>query len=118
MLPRSQVLPFIRASVFTMASGWVRKRSTQIGVRAATTASREATTAFLVAVPPVTQPPQEKPTTASAIAPTTAPWIQGLVLIGISMGSPLCGRQAAIRAPSAGADDQQDREKRDGTAGR
>src|SRR4029077_3465789 len=96
MLPRSQVLVFTRASAFTMASGCARKRSTQIGARAATTASREAVALFLAAVPPVTQPPQLKPTMATAIAPTTAPWIQGLVLVGIFMRCPLHGRRTAI----------------------
>ncbi len=51
---------------------------------AATTASCEAAATFLAAVPPVTQPPQLKPTMASAIAPMAAPWIQGLVWLAYS----------------------------------
>src|SRR6266404_9970094 len=88
MLPRSQLLDFTRASALMTASGCPRKRSTQIGARAATTASCEAAALFLAAVPPVTQPPQLKPTMASTIAPTAAPWIQDLVLVGIFMGCP------------------------------
>src|SRR5258708_38177887 len=95
-LPRSQLLLLMRASAFTTGSGCARKRSTQIGARAATTASCEAEALFLAAVPPVPQPPQLKPTMASTIAPPTAPWIQGLVLVGIFMGSPFHGRRAAI----------------------
>src|SRR5579883_1133492 len=95
-LLRSQVLVFRRASAFTIASGCERKRSTQIGARAATTAVCEAATLSLAAVPPVTHPPQLKPMMASAMAPTTAPWIQGLVCVGIFMGVPF----AADERPS------------------
>ena len=47
--------------------------STQIAVRAATTSVRDCASAIALAVPPVTQPPQEKPTIASGDRAQAAP---------------------------------------------
>src|SRR4029077_3761437 len=81
-----------------------RKRSTQIGASAAIVASCAAEAECLSEVPPVTQPPQEKPTIMAATAATNAPWIQGLVLAGIFMArvlsGALCGGSARLSQPS------------------
>ena len=57
-----------------MASLFCRNFSTQIGVRAATTAVSARSAASLLAVPPVIQPPQENPMTIDAMAPVAIPW--------------------------------------------
>src|SRR5471030_2439635 len=59
-LPRSQVLALVSSASLAGASPCARKRSTQIGARAATAASCAAEADCLLEVPPVTQPPQEK----------------------------------------------------------
>src|SRR6266851_1832172 len=53
------------------------------GESAFATALSARPSASLSAVPPVTQPPQLNPTTASAIAPATAPQMNGDVSAGI-----------------------------------
>ena len=85
-LPRSQVLALLSSVIFIAASGCRLKRSTQIGARATTTASRTAVADSLRAVPPVTQPPQVNPTTAQSTAPPTALQIRVEMFFGISMG--------------------------------
>lgn len=58
--------------------------SMQYGVRAVAIPDDVSVAEFFLAVPPVTQPPQVKPTMAIAIAPTTTPLKAGFVQVGIS----------------------------------
>src|SRR5690349_24966102 len=67
----TQVAFFISAK-FAEAPAACRNFSTQMGVRAATTAVAARFVARVSAVPPVTQPPQLNPTMARAIAPAAA----------------------------------------------
>ena len=62
-----------RTARFAFASLFCRNFSTQIGVRAAKTAVLARSSAILLAVPPVTQPPQENPITIDATAPIAIP---------------------------------------------
>jgi hypothetical protein len=64
---------FCRTARFALASLFCRNFSTQIGVRAATTALLTRSSASLIAVPPVIQPPQENPITIDATAPIAIP---------------------------------------------
>src|SRR4029079_11249382 len=106
----SHELTLLSSAILTAASPWARKRSAQIEASAATLPSCEAAATRLSALPPVTQPPQVKPMMAAATAPTTAPWIEVLVLIGRFMN---VLSRPALRRPNTGptrqraADDQQ-----------
>src|SRR5438046_2341003 len=64
---------FCRTARFACASLFCRNFSTQIGVRAATTAVLARSSASLMALPPVIQPPQENPITIDATAPIAIP---------------------------------------------
>src|SRR5690348_3908631 len=76
---------FLSAARFAATSAAPWNRSTQTGARAATTAALVRCVASASAAPPVTHPPHEKPTTAKAIAPATAPQRAGFVSTGIFM---------------------------------
>lgn len=84
-LPRSQVLALVSSAILVSEPGWARKRSAQIGAKTATFASLAAVAAVFVDVPPVTQPPQPKPTMARPMAPTAAPHTYALVFSGSFM---------------------------------
>ena len=64
---------FRRAARFSCASPFCMNFSTQIGVRTVTTAAPAWSAASLLAVAPVTHPPQENPMTIDATAPITIP---------------------------------------------
>src|SRR4029077_11686677 len=64
---------FESATVFASASGSARNLSAHTGASAATTARSDRSFAILSAVLPSDQPPQLKPTTIVATAPTAAP---------------------------------------------
>src|SRR5437588_1114264 len=66
-------LIFLRAASLSGASVAFWKLAMQNGVRTLTTAAFASFRASCCAVPPVTQPPHEKPTIASATAPPAAP---------------------------------------------
>src|SRR3954451_290062 len=59
--------------------------STQISDNAAITSVFDCSAAMVRAVPPVTHPPQENPTTASAIAPQATPYKPGFSHSGVCM---------------------------------
>src|SRR6202035_5174268 len=71
--PRFHDSAFESATFFASASGWARNLSAHTGASAATTASSDRSFAILSAVLPSDQPPQLKPTTIVATAPTAAP---------------------------------------------
>ena len=93
---------------------WARKRSAQIGARATTTASCEAEVCAVRAEPPVTQPPQLKPTIMVATAPPAADHRMVEIFFGISIASPFAAdrRPSARHAQECVADNQQDQENR------
>src|SRR4029077_9888566 len=110
-LPRAHELSLASSAILAGASPWARNRSAQIGDSATTTASCAAVAASLRAVPPVTQPPQLKPTIMQATAPTTAPHTMGLVFVGNRMANPFTAgaRPAGRCTHDRVADDKQER---------
>src|SRR5205085_3251499 len=66
-------LTFFSSVMFAAASVLCWNLSTQIGESAATTAEVELRCTMSFTVPPVTQPPQLKPTTKVTMAPPAAP---------------------------------------------
>src|SRR4051794_35076771 len=84
-VPCCHVLTFFSSTRFVAASACWRNLSTQIGVSAATTARSARCFACASAVAPVTQPPHENPTIASATAPPTAPQHAGFSSEGTCM---------------------------------
>lgn len=70
-----------RAGASACARNWL----TQNGTRPATTAASERCTAMRSAVPPSIQPPHEKPTIMTAMAPQTPPHTAGFVHGGIDI---------------------------------
>src|SRR5713101_8321185 len=114
MVPRVHELSLASSAILADPSLCARYCAAQIGASATTTASCAAVAASLRAVPPVTQPPQLKPTIMQATAPTMAPHTMGLVFVGNCMANPfMAGAQpSGRRTHDRVADDQQEREKR------
>src|SRR5690349_17822432 len=81
----TQVAFFISAK-FAEAPAACRNLSTQMGVRAATTAVAARFFASVSAVPPVPPPPQLNPTIARIIAPAAAPHSAGFTAAFVSLG--------------------------------
>src|SRR5688500_18611107 len=89
----SQLLVCLSVTSRALALGAAWNWVTQIGLSAETVAASARAPAERSAVEPVTQPPQPKPTIASATAPVVAPHRKGLVSAGSlkkSMVSPPC----------------------------
>src|SRR5690348_17340326 len=114
-LPRSHELVLASAAILAKASSWERNRSAQIGANAVTTASCAAIAVSLRAVPPVTQPPQLKPTIAQATAPPMKPHTRGLVYVGNCMANPFMAGMRPLnrRTLDRVADDQREKRKED-----
>src|SRR5713101_5597867 len=100
MVPRVHELSLASSAILADPSLCARYCAAQIGASATTTASCAAVAASLRAVPPVTQPPQLKPTIMQATAPTTrpTPWAwYSLEIAWQILSWPERGRQVGAR---------------------